>query len=89
MYYVYLLQEEESSKHYVGYTKDLKQRMEQHKLSHQGYTSSGKWKLVYYEAYLSKVDAQERERKLKQDGRSRRYILKRTERSQEICFEEN
>jgi len=62
---------------------DLKRRMHQHQSPHQGYTGSRKWKLVYYEAYLSKEDA--RERKLKQDGRSRRYIMKRTERSQEIC----
>ena len=84
MYYVYLLQEEKSSKHYIGYTKDLKRRMKQHSLPHQGFTSIGKWKLVYYEAYLSKDDAEERERKLKQDGRSRRFIMKRTERSQKI-----
>ncbi len=82
MYYVYLLQEEKSSKHYIGYTKDLKRRIKEHNSVHQGFTSIGKWKLVYYEAYLSKEDAEERERKLKQDGRSRRFIMKRTERSQ-------
>ena len=54
MYYVYLLQEEKSSKHYIGYTKDLKRRMKQHNEKHQGFTGTGKWKLVYYEAYLSK-----------------------------------
>ena len=37
MYYVYLLQEERSSKHYIGYTKDLKQRLRQHQSDHQGY----------------------------------------------------
>ena len=82
MYYVYLLKEEKTGKRYIGYSKDLKQRMRQHNTKHQGFTGTGNWKLIYYEAYLSKEDAQERERKLKQDGRSKRYVLERTRRSQ-------
>ena len=85
MYYVYLLQEDKSSKHYIGYTNDLRRRIRQHQSPHQCYTNSEKWRLVYYEAFLSKQDAQERERRLKQDGRSRRFIMKRTERSQAKC----
>ena len=46
--------------------------------------NSGNWKLIYYEAYKSKDDAIDRERKLKQNGRSKRYIFERTKRSQEI-----
>ena len=82
MYYVYLLQEEKTNRHYIGYTSNLRNRLKQHQNRHNGFTSSGNWKLIYYEAYLSQDDGQERERKLKQDGRSRRYVMKRTERSQ-------
>ena len=84
MYYIYLLQEEKTGKRYIGYTKDLKHRVRQHNFKHQGFTGTGNWKLIYYEAYLSKEDAQERERKLKQDGRSKRYVFERTKRSQEL-----
>ena len=84
MYYVYLLQERESKKHYIGYTADLRQRLNQHQSKHPGYTSQGCWQLVYYESYFSREDAEERERKLKHDGRSRRYIMQRTNRSQEL-----
>ena len=60
---------------YVGYTKDLKRRVKEHFLKENNYTSKFKeWKLVYYEAYSSKEDAKERERRLK-DGRAR-YLLK-------------
>ena len=82
MYYVYLLQELISGRHYIGYTNDLKRRLKQHNEKHSGYTGRDYWELIYYEAYFSKEDAQERERKLKQDGRSRRYLMQRTERSQ-------
>ena len=83
MYYVYLLQEKKRGRHYIGYTKDLRRRLQEHQTYHDGYTGSQEWQLVYYEAYLSQEDAQERERKLKQDGRSRRYVMQRTARSQE------
>jgi putative endonuclease len=89
MYYVYLLQEEKSNKHYIGYTSDLRRRMKQHQSKHPGYTGSGNWRLIYYESYLSKEDAQVRERKLKQDGRSRRYMMEQTKHSQLNCFNED
>ncbi len=84
MYYVYLLQEEQSRKHYIGYTNDLQRRMRQHHNNHNGYTGTSYWKLIYYESYLSKEDAQERERKLKQDGRSRHHLMNRTKGSQNV-----
>ena len=58
-----LIQENEP---YVGYTTDLKERMEKH---NQGLVKSTKayrpWKLIYYEACLNEEDAKRRERYLK------------------------
>ncbi len=48
------------------------------------YTSFGNWKLVYYEAYLSESDARKRERMLKQNGNSKRHLLKRVENSDKV-----
>ena len=65
MYYVYLLQLN-NDKIYAGSTSDLKRRMAEHK---QGRVESTKHKLpaklILYEAYLLKSDAQRRERYLK------------------------
>ncbi len=66
MYYTYVLQSENDEKFYVGFTKDLKLRFEQHK---SGFVESRKdrrpLKLVYYEACLNKGDALRREKYLK------------------------
>ena len=77
MYYVYVLFESETQRKYVGYTSNLKRRIEDH-LEGLGCktTSSGKWRLVYYEAYLSESDARRRERRLK-SGNARQQLFKR------------
>jgi putative endonuclease len=66
MFYVYVLLSEKDSKLYVGYTKDLKLRFEQHK---KGYVESTKNRrplnLIYYEACLLQEDAIRREKYLK------------------------
>ncbi|HOJ16779.1 MAG TPA: GIY-YIG nuclease family protein [Caldisericia bacterium] len=49
---------------YIGWAQDLKRRYNEHK------EKDNKWQLVYYEAYISKEDAQLRERQLKQYGSS-------------------
>ncbi|OHA83829.1 MAG: hypothetical protein A2408_00555 [Candidatus Yonathbacteria bacterium RIFOXYC1_FULL_52_10] len=60
MFYVYVLKNGRDGGTYIGYTNDLKRRLVEH---------AGKQpELVYYEAYKDKMDAQERERKLKQRG---------------------
>ena len=78
MYYVYVLAESETGKTYIGFTKDLRERVAQHN-SGKGsrYTKSGTWKLVYYEAFLSRKDAMTRERRLKQEGRDKRQLFER------------
>ena len=66
MYYTYVLRSEKDEKHYVGFTKDLKLRFEQH---NRGLVESTKHrrplKLIYYEACLSQDDATKREKYLK------------------------
>ena len=78
MFYVYVLVEEKSDKDYIGFSKDLKKRIVEHQ---QGvgakFTKTGQWHLVYYEAFLSRKDAMNREKKLKQNGNARHQLLRR------------
>lgn len=66
MFYVYLLLSEKDENLYVGYTKDLNLRFEQHQ---KGKVISTKHrrplKLIYYEACLNQEDALRREKYLK------------------------
>lgn len=67
MFYVYILESMLKRKEiYIGYTKDLKNRVKEH---NSGETRSTKrympWKLIYYEACLDKQDAKRREKYLK------------------------
>ena len=79
MYYVYVLKLDEKGgkRFYIGYTKDLKSRMLQHE---NGYTRSTKGrnpKLIYYEAYMDKYLAINREKGLKSSGSVYVSLLKR------------
>ncbi|MEW6086691.1 MAG: GIY-YIG nuclease family protein [bacterium] len=62
MYYVYILFSLKDQKFYIGFTHDLKRRMTEHST---GKVPSTKprlpLKLIFYEAHLSKIDAQRRE----------------------------
>ncbi len=66
MYYTYVLFSEKDGKQYVGYTRNLKLRFEQH---NKGQVQSTKhrlpFKLIYYEACLTEEDAKKREKHLK------------------------
>ncbi len=79
MWTVYLLQHSESKTFYVGFTNNLKRRLQEHNANqnHSTRRKSGKWILVYAEAYRDKQDAVTRELKLKQRGRSKQELLKR------------
>ncbi len=76
MYYVYLLVSEDG-KTYIGYTSDLRRRLREHNKGYNKSTRGKKWKLIYYEAFLSEEDAKDRERKLKQRGSAKYKLLKR------------
>lgn len=72
MFYVYILKSLKDNHIYTGYTSNLKQRIEQHQLGLVASTKNrAPLKLIYYEAYLSKIDAQKRERYLKSGGKAK------------------
>ena len=82
MYYVYVLRSEnEENRFYLGSTKDLKQRLKSHNQGENKSTKGTQWQLVYYEAYLTLNAARQREHKLKQDGRSKRFLMQRIKES--------
>jgi putative endonuclease len=64
MFYIYYIQSKNNF--YIGYTKDLRKRLDLH---NKGKVSSTKpyipWKLVFYEAFPDMRDAKRREEYLK------------------------
>ena len=82
MFYVYIIKSKKSNRLYTGFSTDLKQRVEDHNNGKSSYTSKSRpWKLVYYEAYLSKEDAQKRERNLKLRSNASLQLRKRIKQS--------
>ena len=79
MNYVYLLESlDEDKKHYIGSTKDLKRRFEEHNSDKGCKTTEGrKWKLLYYEAYETLQLARKREYQLKNNRGSLRALYNR------------
>ena len=77
MHYVYLLQSADDKSWYIGYSANLKQRVERHQKGDGGRTTRRKqnWNIIYYEAYKNEEDAKGRERFLK-SGSGRKYLKK-------------
>jgi len=77
MYYVYILRSKLDNNFYVGYTHDLKKRIQVHD---EGLVVSTKHRrpltLVYFEACLNQQDATHREKYLKSSW-GKRYIKSR------------
>jgi len=66
MFYVYVLRSQMDRGYYIGYTNNLRIRLDQHKAGKSFATAHrGPWRLIYYEAYLNQTDAIGRERYLK------------------------
>ncbi|HDM78388.1 MAG TPA: GIY-YIG nuclease family protein [Deltaproteobacteria bacterium] len=66
MYYTYILHSEKDDRFYVGFTRDLKLRFEQHSNGQVGSTRDRRpSKLIYYESCLSQDDATKWEKYLK------------------------
>jgi putative endonuclease len=81
MFYVYLLRSESDSGFYIGFSTNLRARLRQHQDGESFATSHrGPWKLIYYEAYTERKDAEGREKFLK-SGAGRRLKLGRFPRS--------
>jgi len=79
MFYTYVLLSEKDEKFYVGFTKDLRERLEKHKTGIVKSTANRRpLKLIYYEACLDERDAIKREKYLK-SGFGRRFLRNRLE----------
>ena len=77
MQYIYVLKSQKDNKNYVGYTKNLKLRFEQHNKGLVNSTKNRKpLRLIYYEACLNQQDATRREKYLKTTY-GKRYIKSR------------
>ena len=77
MYYVYVLYSKKGGRLYTGYTKNLKERFNEHT---KGNVASTKQRrpltLIYYEGCLNQKDATRREKYLK-SGNGKIYIKNR------------
>ena len=81
MYYVYVLLSQKDRSFYIGYTSNLKARLNSH---NKGENKSTKhkipYKLIFYEAFLDRIDAKHREVYLKSGWgfRSLKKMLKKS-----------
>lgn len=74
--YVYVLRSRKDGKLYTGLTADVHRRLEQHNAGQVTSTKTRRpLELIYYEAYVSKDDAEGRELFLK-SGSGKRYLKK-------------
>ena len=77
MYFVYVLKSSKDGNNYVGYTPNLKVRIEKHNKGLVPATKNRRpLNLIYYEACLNKDDALHREKYLKTSW-GKRYIKNR------------
>ncbi len=77
MYFVYVLLGLKDNKIYTGFTRNLERRIKEHQAGKvKSTTSRLPVKLIYYEAYLSRKDAQAREKYLKGGGKTKVSIKK-------------
>lgn len=76
MYFVYLLQSQKDTGWYIGYSTNIDRRLKEHNAGKNISTRYRRpFKLVYYEAYLHKLDALGREKFLK-SGSGRIFLKK-------------
>ena len=76
-FYTYILQSLKDGDNYIGFTHDLRKRVEEHQKGHSFATSFRRpFKLIYYEACLNESDAKQREMYLKSTA-GRRFLAKR------------
>lgn len=78
MYYIYIIFSKKLNKKYIGFTSDLRRRLKEHNTADFGFTKAGRpWKILYYEAFVSKLYAKREEKFLKSGkGKERiKYLL--------------
>jgi putative endonuclease len=77
MFYTYVLKSLKDGELYIGFSKDLKNRLNEHNKGLVPITKNRRpFKIVYYEACLSYTKAVEREKSLK-TGFGRAYLKRR------------
>ena len=80
MFFLYILKSSKDNQCYIGYTNNLKRRIEEHNSGKSKSTRSrAQFKLIYYEAYISEKDAKHREHNLKLGSRALAQLRKRLE----------
>ncbi|MBU0695024.1 MAG: GIY-YIG nuclease family protein [Bacteroidetes bacterium] len=76
MFYTYILQSDKSGRYYLGHTSNLQERLNRHNNGLVTATrNKGPWKIVYFEEFDSKLEANQRELNIKK-MKSRVYIEK-------------
>ena len=74
MYFVYVLYSERLNKRYVGSSKDIENRLNEHNKGKSKFTKAGiPWKLIYKESYPTLSEARKRELFLK-SGVGRKFL---------------
>ena len=80
IYYVYLIKTINSriKKTYVGYTNNLKNRLDKHNSNKGARSTKGfKWVLIYKKKFISKSKAMSYEYKLKKNRKKRNEIVEK------------
>jgi putative endonuclease len=71
---IYILQSEKTKKYYIGSTKDLKNRLEEHNSGETKSIRNGiPWKVVHTEEFETRVEAVKKEKEIKARG-AKRYL---------------
>ena len=66
MFYTYILQSEKTEKYYIGFTKDIHERISRHNNGRSKATKSGiPWRLVYFEEFDTRSNVIKRELEIK------------------------
>jgi predicted GIY-YIG superfamily endonuclease len=84
MFYLYVI-ENQDRELYFGSTNDLKRRLGEHVIGKSFATKGSNWKLIYYEAYASEIDARAREQRIKHFGQSYSQLKKRIKNSRRLA----
>ena len=87
-FYVYVLgSKKKPAKTYVGWTKDIKNRLLKHNAGLGAKSTRGRaWKILYFESLKTKSEAMIREYNLKKDRKFRNFIKKKLSKNENIDF---
>lgn len=82
MYYFYVLKSTKDGNLYKGFTNNLKRRLDEHNTGLSKSTKGRRpFRLVYYEAFASRIDAKRREKQMKLSGKAWGQLKRRIQSS--------